>query len=141
MQQRTKSIIVFVFSIVVFLFVYQVLLYFLDNEDGVSITLIRSSSQFWAYFIDGYHIICTISWLLSCSVFWFFSFSFLRPVKRNTKAKYRLYTVGYNVILYCIAMYMLSQLTIAEMPMRIIPCILAIILFGIVYIVHRSNIR
>lgn len=142
MQQRTKIKFVFCTAIAVFLIVYQVLLFFLDNEDGISITFIRESSPFWAYFIDGYHIICTLSWFVACSILWIFSFSFLRPVKRAQKAVYKLYTVAYNIILYCIAMYMLSQLIAIEIHMRVIPCILALILFGIVYIVHcYSNNR
>ncbi|MDE7469443.1 MAG: hypothetical protein K2M30_04065 [Desulfovibrionaceae bacterium] len=141
MRQRTKSISILFSAVLSFILVYQVLLCFLDNEDGISITFISASSPFWAYFIDGYHIICTVSWLVACSIFWFFSFSFVCPIKRNMKIRYKFYTVAYNILLYCIAMYILTQLTSAEMPMRMIPCILAIILFGIVYVVHRATLR
>lgn len=142
MQQRTKySAIVFSVSIFVFLSLYQILLSFLDNEDGISVTLIASSSPFWAYFIDGYHIIYTLSWCASYVVFWLFSFSFLRPMKRKIHVKYKVYAIVYTVILYTIGVYMLSTLTTAEMPMRIIPCILAVVLFGTMYVIHRMNIR
>lgn len=139
MQRRTIYIIlVFLGGIISFLGTYQLLLHFLDNEDGISITLIASSSPHWAYFIDGYDIVYTTAWIIACMLFWFFCSPFLRPIRRNTKLKHRVYTVSYNIILYFLGLYMVSKLTVGGMNIHIIPFVVAMILFGIVYVVYRT---